>query len=280
MTAKAPVARIERLSTVDGPGARSVLFVQGCNLACAYCHNPETQRFCTHCGACVAGCPAQALALCHGQVAWQPERCVACGRCTEACPTYASPRVRWQTAEEALAQVLPARPFIRGITVSGGECTLYPGFLEALFLLAQGQGLGCLIDTNGAIPLWPYPRLMSLCQGVMLDVKAWDATQYQRLTGSAGNQVVLENLAWLQKAGKLAEVRLVVAPGWTDTEAALEGCGRMLAGDAASIPLKLIAFRPNGVRGPLKDCPSPTASQMQALRQQALALGFRDVRVV
>ena len=42
MSAAAPVNRILPLSTVDGPGCRAAVFLQGCNLACAYCHNPET----------------------------------------------------------------------------------------------------------------------------------------------------------------------------------------------------------------------------------------------
>ena len=51
----------------------------------------------------------------------------------------------------------PAGPFIRGLTVSGGECTLYPDFLTELFTLARAGGLGCLLDSNGMVPLAPSP---------------------------------------------------------------------------------------------------------------------------
>ena len=84
MSAAAPVNRILPLSTVDGPGCRAAVFLQGCNLACAYCHNPETQNLCTGCGACVPACPAGALSLESDRVRWAAERRIPGGR--SRCP--------------------------------------------------------------------------------------------------------------------------------------------------------------------------------------------------
>ena len=55
----APVNRIIPFSTVDGPGSRTSIFVLGCNIACAYCHKPETQGRCVHCGDGVRGGPGR-----------------------------------------------------------------------------------------------------------------------------------------------------------------------------------------------------------------------------
>ena len=40
---KATIFDIERNSYVDGPGIRTTVFFKGCNLRCAWCHNPESQ---------------------------------------------------------------------------------------------------------------------------------------------------------------------------------------------------------------------------------------------
>ena len=180
------------------------------------------------------------------------------------------------TASEVLSALAPSRPFIRGLTVSGGECTLYPDFLTELFTLARAGGLGCLLDSNGMVPLAPLAGLMAVCDGVMLDVKAWEPAVHRALTGAA-NAPVKENLAFLSACGKLAEVRVVCAPGAVDVEAVLDGVTAALGPRAPSTPVKLITFRPNGVRGALAGRPSPTPEQMAAWRAYALSAGLGAV---
>jgi len=34
----------ETFGAVDGPGVRFIVFMQGCRMRCAYCHNPETWK--------------------------------------------------------------------------------------------------------------------------------------------------------------------------------------------------------------------------------------------
>ena len=146
----APVNRVIDASVVDGPGNRTVFFLQGCNYRCLYCHNPETQNLCCGCGRCVAECPQGAIRISDGRTIWDAERCVTCDHCIRICPHHSSPRAVWKTAADCALLAEANRPFIRGITVSGGECTLYPEFLMELFERTQMIGLSNLIDSNGS----------------------------------------------------------------------------------------------------------------------------------
>ena len=83
---RAPVNRIVPFSSVDGPGNRTAVFLQGCNFNCRYCHNPETIRVCTHCGACVSVCPVGALRIEDGEVRYDWVR-IPAARAFAICPT-------------------------------------------------------------------------------------------------------------------------------------------------------------------------------------------------
>ena len=237
---KAPVRKIIPHSLVDGPGNRTAIFLQGCNIRCAYCHNPETQEM-----------------------------------CTESSPTE---EIKWMTAEEVFKEVERDIPFIRGITVSGGECTLYPEFLVELFTLGQKAGLSCLIDSNGTIDLSKYPELIEVCSGVMLDVKAWDNEKFNKLTGG-NNRNVLKNLKFLSDLDKLEEIRIVCIPDEVDAEYILKGIKSTIGEKISYTNLKLIKFRNHGVIGRLKEAESPSDEYMNYLKELALELGFKKVKI-
>ena len=274
--AKVPINKIIPLSTVDGPGARTAIFVQGCNLACAYCHNPETQNLCINCGICVPGCPTGALSMAEGRVRWDESLCINCDQCISVCPHFASPKVIHLDAGEIMKRVERNRPFIRGITVSGGECTLYPDFLSQLFQLAREKGLTTFMDANGAIDLTEYPELLEVTSGVMLDLKAWDPGVYKTLTGTEKTGSLIRNLTSLAESGKLAEIRLVCAEHWVDVRASMEGVAGIIP-NHLDITLKLITFRHQGVKGRMKDHPSPTRETMEGYAASARKNGFSNV---
>ncbi|MCX7023719.1 MAG: YjjW family glycine radical enzyme activase [Spirochaetes bacterium] len=260
----APVRKIIPFSSVDGPGNRSVVFLQGCNFNCLYCHNPETIGICDACGTCVPGCPSGALsprkALSpNRRIRWSEPDCRDCGACEQICPIAASPRTTPMLPESVIVRIAPYRRFIRGITASGGEASLRTEWVTELFLRARELGLDTALDTNGSVPLEHENRLLAACDGILLDVKSVDPGEHFRLTGR-DNAAVLDNLRFLAGSGKLWEVRTVAVAGYMDAARTVREVSRILAAfpfDPATIgasPVgrrtlyRIARFRPTGVR--------------------------------
>ncbi len=278
MGERAYVNKIIPFSAVDGPGNRTAVFLQGCNFNCQYCHNPETRNMCRSCGTCVKECPAEALQIRNGKVTYHKDLCILCDRCIQICPHGASPRVLQMCAEEVLAEIKKQVPFIRGVTVSGGECTLYSEFLTELFTLVKGIGLTTLIDTNGTLDFRKAPELLAVTDGIMLDIKAFDPEEHKTVT-SCHNKLVLENAVYLAKIGKLHEVRTVVSPGLFDCENTVRQTSNLLVPylKKRNIAYKIIQYRPMGVRKQYAHLQAPSKEYLQHLKEIALAIGFQNV---
>ncbi|MFV0479481.1 MAG: YjjW family glycine radical enzyme activase [Anaerorhabdus sp.] len=242
---KAPINKIISFSNVDGPGNRCAIFFQGCTMNCLYCHNPETIAVCNDCGDCVKGCPTTALKIHESKVMWDEKQCVQCDQCTKRCTKNSSCKIHWMSVEDVVAKVKQLRPFIQGVTCSGGECMLYADFLLELFKEIKKLGLTCLIDSNGTIDFERHKDLLMECDGVMLDVKAVDADFHQWLT-SHSPEIVFKNLRYLQEVDKLAEVRTVILPGFNkENHAVVRFVYQQLD---PKIPYRLLQYRSYGVR--------------------------------
>lgn len=277
---RATVNKIIPFSSVDGPGNRTAVFLQGCNFNCKYCHNPETINDCIHCGACLPHCGPGAIAMVDGRVQYDIAKCVLCDECFHHCPNGSSPRTRFLTAEEVMAEVRKNLPFIRGITVSGGECTLWRDFLVELLTLAKAEGLHTLLDSNGTHDFSADPELMAVTDGVMLDVKAWDPEDHKRVTG-VDNSMVLRNLRWLAENGKLPEVRTVVVPELFDCERTIRNVSRLLKGTGRlDTRYKVICYRPMGVRQEYKSFEQPSQALLKHLAGVAESYGLTDVVII
>lgn len=279
---KTIVNRIIPFSSVDGPGNRTAIFLQGCNINCKYCHNPETRGYCRNCGVCVDNCPAGALSWDgEGKVCFDSSRCVQCDTCIHVCPHDSSPRTWEMTPEEVYEKVKRQIPFIRGISVSGGECMLQPEFLTELFKLAKKDGLTTLIDSNGTIPFKDYPELMKVTDGVMLDIKAFDSEEHEKVTG-APNGMVLENAVYLAETSKLYEVRAVIVPDLYDTKKSIRKMGKFLAPYLAvhKFRIKVIAYRPMGVRKEYAHYQVPDADYLNELADILKTYGFEDIVII
>ena len=282
MGSRVRVNRIIPFSSVDGPGNRTAVFLQGCPNRCLYCHNPETRGFCTACGRCLPGCPTGAISRGEdGSIRFDRKACVQCDQCIHVCPVSASPRVEWLDAQAVMEHVSHQIPFIRGVTVSGGECMLEPEFLLELTHLAGEAGLGTMIDSSGTVDFAEHEELVDACEGVMLDIKAFDPEDHRRIVG-VSNETVLKNAVYLSEKNRLFEVRFVIAPSLYDTAASTENLGRFLQPLYRNHPfrIKLIAFRPMGVEEQYRSLTVPPREQMEALARGLAEQGYREIIII
>lgn len=184
----------ESFGSLDGPGIRFIIFLQGCTMRCRYCHNPDTWRMPE------SGEPAgDSAAVLHQEV---------CSLLDKA------ERYRSYWGKEG------------GITVSGGEALLHIDFLLELFQEARNRNINTCLDTSAqpftlCQPFFSkFERLMQLTDTVLLDIKHVDADKHRWLTGHS-NENVLDCARYLSSIGKPVWLRHVLVPGVTDDEASL-----------------------------------------------------------
>lgn len=214
---------IVRNSYVDGPGVRTTVFFKGCNLRCAWCHNPESQRKepelllyprkCIGCGTCSSVCPTEGIR--------DPELCIRCGDCALYCPQDARRLCgRDYSVEEVLEQVEKDRRFYEntggGITCSGGECMLQTDFLTELLRRCREAKLHTCVDTAGCVPFSAFEAVLPYTDLFLYDVKAISPDLHRAYTG-ADNALILDNLRRLSSLSARIWVRVPVIGGVNDT---------------------------------------------------------------
>jgi pyruvate formate lyase activating enzyme len=255
------IFNIQKYSLQDGPGIRTTVFLKGCPLCCAWCHNPEgmahrpeivvVENRCVVCGECRNACPFAAEIGGTGVLPTRNTRCIQCGACVDACPTGARQMIgRTMTVEAVLREVLRDRIFHEdsggGVTFSGGEPLAQPRFLLALLDACRTRGIHAVLDTTGHGAREHLLAAAGLADLVLYDLKTFDEALHHRLTG-VSNRRILENLRALDLTHRNIWIRLPIVPGFNDD---LENL-RRLAGFVATLRhvtlVNLLPFHRAGV---------------------------------
>lgn len=284
---------IQRCCYNDGPGLRTTVFLKGCQLRCAWCHNPESfrkapqlryfSRKCVLCGRCVDVCPQKVHSIRDGRHRLDFSRCTACGECLKSCPAGALEVLgKEMTAQEVMATVLRDRAYYDmsggGVTFSGGEPTFQPEFLLELLKLSKEAGLHTCLETNGYIPKSTLEPLTGLVDLFLLDYKITDPSALQSYTGASGN-IWNCTLETLQAKGKEAILRLPVIPGINDDEAHFREAAALMRSHSCVKALQIMPYHSIGAEKwtqlgyaySLEDLPSATEEQ-RLLWQEKLDL--------
>ncbi len=226
------ITTIQRMSLHDGPGIRSTVFLKGCNLHCAWCHNPETLsrkpelewigQKCIGCCSCTEVCPTGAFSKQNGSLVFRKNLCSVCFRCLPVCYAEAIGKVgREVSPEDVFAEAEQDFPFFKnsggGITLSGGEPMLQPEFTMQTLALFKKAGIHTALDTNMTIAWSRYEKVLPYADLVLADLKMMNPELHQKWTGKR-NETILENLHQLDTTGIPYFIRTPVVPGVNDNE--------------------------------------------------------------
>ena len=216
---KAIIFDIQRNSFVDGPGIRTTVFFKGCNLKCAWCHNPESQSAkpqmmfykdkCTGCGKCKSVCP------------YHLEQCELCGKCTFYCPVDARMVCgKEHTVDEVLKEVLKDKAFYEtsggGVTFSGGECMMQIEPLTEMLKMCKENGIHTAVDTAGHIPFESFEKILPYTDLFLYDIKIFDSQKHKQYVG-VSNELILENLKKLFERKAKLWIRIPIIPDVNDS---------------------------------------------------------------
>ena len=228
------VHSFESFGTVDGPGIRFVVFLQGCPLRCQYCHNPDT---------------------------WE-------GGGTEYAPEEIVNRVlRYKNyfGEKGGVTVSGGEPLLQ-IDFVIELFTL----LKAKGIHTCVDTSGITFNQGSSTSVEKHKKLLEVTDLFLLDIKHIDDEACKKLTGQS-NAHTLAFAKFLSENGKKTWIRQVLVPGITDGEEDLKKLRTFIDGlktveKVEVLPyhtLGVVKYEKLGLTYPLKDLEAPSKESVE-----------------
>jgi pyruvate formate lyase activating enzyme len=206
---------------------------------------------CIHCGSCSDVCPEEAINLdLHGRI--HREKCILCGQCADVCPGNALMLLgAYYPAKTLTDIVLRDLPFYRhsggGVTLSGGECTIYPDYVESVLKSLKSRTVHVVLETAGYFKYDTFKqKILPYVDLIYYDIKIAEPGAHNHYIGKP-NQTILTNfLRLLDEKGVEVHPRIPLVPGITDTRENL--CSILdFLWEAGADNVSLLPYNPMGI---------------------------------
>ncbi len=189
------IFNIQHFSINDGPGIRTTVFLKGCPLQCAWCHNPESQLF-------------------------EPEGYTQTNRMDNLEFKVDEVVGKSMGVAEVMKEIEKDIAIYDesggGVTFSGGEPLAQPQFLQQLLMACNAKEIRTAIDTSGFASRAVMEQILPHSQLFLFDLKLADEKQHIEYTG-VSNNIILENLALIIQHKKEVIIRIPLIEDITDT---------------------------------------------------------------
>jgi pyruvate formate lyase activating enzyme len=247
---------IKKYAIHDGPGIRTTVFFKGCPLSCWWCHNPESLSKDTHrlyrpercigCRECLAACSNGAIQDFEDQLQWNAADCRDCRSCADVCPAEAVEFIgKSMTVDDVLTEISKDTLFYDqsrgGVTISGGEPLMQPGFLMQLLDACGKCGFHRTVDTAGHVDTNLLMDAAARTDLFLYDLKHMDSEKHLRYTG-VSNDKILNNLKQLSRRGASIIIRLPVIPGINADAENIDRTGALAASLTGVIGINLLPY--------------------------------------
>lgn len=223
----------ESFGTVDGPGIRFVVFLQGCPLRCLYCHNPDTWG--------------------EGGERYAAEEVVS--RALRYKNYFGDKGGVTVTGGEPLLQI----DFVIELFT----------LLKQKGIHTCVDTSGITFRADSAVSVEKHEKLAELTDLFLLDIKHIDEEACKKLTGQS-NKNTLDFAKFLSERGKKMWIRQVLVPGFTDGDESLARTRAFIDGlktveKVEVLPyhtMGTVKYEKLGLDYPLKDVSAPTKERV------------------